>query len=68
MVGGGPQSVSTLTRDQCRVSKLGTSCEQPIRLEHHRTYLDKKSLIRVMRHFFKSRRGRLGSAILWTGF
>jgi len=43
MVGGGPQSETTLTRDQCSVSKLGTSCEQPIRLEHHRTYLDTKS-------------------------
>ena len=68
MVGGGLQSVATLTRDQCSVSKLATSCEQPIRLEHHRTYLDTKSLIRVMRYFFKSSRGSSGSAILWTGF
>ena len=31
----------TLTRDQGSVSELRTSCERPIRLEHHGTYLDK---------------------------
>jgi len=33
--------MATLTRDQGSVSELGTSCELPIRLEHHGTYLDK---------------------------
>jgi len=37
----GPQSVATLTRYQGSVSALGTSWEEPFRLEHYGTYRDK---------------------------
>jgi len=33
--------VAALMRDQCGVREFGTSCEQPIRLEHQGAYVEK---------------------------
>ena len=35
----GERKDATLKRDQASVSELGTRCEEPIRLEHHGTYV-----------------------------
>jgi len=50
----------TLTRDQGSVSELRTSCERPIRLEHHGTYLDKNLFDLCHASVFQSKAWAIG--------
>jgi len=46
--------MAKLTRDPGSVSELGTSCELPIRLEHHGTNLDKNLFDLCLASVFQS--------------